>query len=190
MVKVQSYMEQNSEWVKDQHYINNLIHMFFNLTSETNITAAIQRNLKYALNYQIKFDPDLDVQLIEEDNMIRQVRLNTAMIAVQGHLVNLFEFSPIASQLGPILINYYTYIYPVFEVFKPNYKATWTPALLYLICMMLFTSLIVTLWIYYAIKIDIKCFDIILWFLDIPVAYVTYLQANCTIYIKSRVPVK
>lgn len=56
--------------------------------------------------------------------------------------------------------------------------------------MMFFTSLIVTLWIYYAIRIDIKCFDIILWFLDIPVAYVSYLQANCTTYIKSRVPVK
>lgn len=114
MSKVESYMEQNSEWVKDQHYINNLIHMFFNLTSETNITAAIQRNLNYALDYQIKFDPDLDVNIVEEDNLIRQVKLNTAMVAVQGHLVNLFEFSPIASQLGPLLINYYTYIYPVF----------------------------------------------------------------------------
>ena len=38
--------------------------------------------------------------------------------------------------------------------------------------------------------IDVKCFDVILWFLDIPVAYVGYLQANCNTYIKSRVPVK
>lgn len=53
-----------------------------------------------------------------------------------------------------------------------------------------FTALVAGLWIYYAIIIDVKCFDIILWFLDIPVAYVCYLQANASTYIKSRVPVK
>jgi hypothetical protein len=48
----------------------------------------------------------------------------------------------------------------------------------------------VIVWVYYAIVIDVKCFDIILWFLDIPVAYVGYLQANCLTYIKSHIAVK
>ena len=56
--------------------------------------------------------------------------------------------------------------------------------------MLFLAAVTVAMWTYYAIAIDAKCFDIILWFLDIPVAYVTYLQANCSTYIKSRVPVK
>lgn len=48
----------------------------------------------------------------------------------------------------------------------------------------------VGLWIYNVMCIDKKCFDIILWFLDIPITYVTYLQANCSTFIKSYVQVK
>ena len=61
---------------------------------------------------------------------------------------------------------------------------------MYLLGAVLLSTLVVSLWIYYAIVIDIKCFDIILWFLDIPVPYVCYLLNNCTTYLKSRIPVK
>ena len=56
--------------------------------------------------------------------------------------------------------------------------------------MALLASIVVAIWIYYAMRIDVKCFDIILWFLDIPVPYVGYLQANCLTYIKSHIAVK
>jgi hypothetical protein len=39
-------------------------------------------------------------------------------------------------------------------------------------------------------KVDRKCSDIILWFLDIPIPYVTHLQVNCNTFIKSYLPVK
>jgi hypothetical protein len=45
-------------------------------------------------------------------------------------------------------------------------------------------------WSYYIMIIDKKCSDIILWFLDIPIPYVTYLQTNCNTYIKTHTPVK
>jgi len=48
----------------------------------------------------------------------------------------------------------------------------------------------VAIWIYNVMKIDKKCFDIILWFLDIPIAYVTYLQINCNTFLKSYLQVK
>lgn len=48
----------------------------------------------------------------------------------------------------------------------------------------------ILLWIYSSMKIDIKCGDIILWFLDIPVAYVSYLYSNCSTFIKSYTNVK
>ena len=62
--------------------------------------------------------------------------------------------------------------------------------LLYVGGIFLVASVVVGIWIYNAMIIDVKCFDVILWFLDIPVAYVGYLLANCNTYIKSRVPVK
>ena len=62
--------------------------------------------------------------------------------------------------------------------------------MLYVGGIFLVASIVVGIWIYNAMWIDVKCFDVILWFLDIPVAYVGYLLANCNTYIKSRVPVK
>lgn len=49
---------------------------------------------------------------------------------------------------------------------------------------------VVGIWTYYIMIIDKKCSDIILWFLDIPIPYVTYLQTNCNTYIKTQTPVK
>jgi hypothetical protein len=58
-------------------------------------------------------------------------------------------------------------------------------------CLLLSISLaVVGVWIYYIMAIDRKCSDIILWFLDIPIPYVTYLQANCNTFIKTHTPVK
>ena len=50
--------------------------------------------------------------------------------------------------------------------------------------------LTVFIWIYVVMKVDRKCSDIILWFLDIPIPYVTHLQVNCNTFIKSYLPVK
>lgn len=48
----------------------------------------------------------------------------------------------------------------------------------------------VCLWIYISLKIDKKRYDIIIWFLDIPVPYVTYL-GNCSDrYLKNFIGVK
>lgn len=60
---------------------------------------------------------------------------------------------------------------------------------IYLGSIFVLASIVVGVWIYNAMIIDVKCFDIILWFLDIPVLYVGYLQANCNTYIKSHTPV-
>ncbi len=39
-------------------------------------------------------------------------------------------------------------------------------------------------------KIDQKCFDIMIWFLDIPMPYVNYLVINCNRFIKNYTEVK
>ena len=89
-----------------------------------------------------------------------------------------------------LLNNYYFCVYPAIESFSPSFEASYLSLMLYVGAIFTVASIVVAVWIYNAICIDVKCFDIILWFLDIPVAYVGHLLANCNTYIKSRVPVK
>jgi len=46
------------------------------------------------------------------------------------------------------------------------------------------------IWVIHIMRIDQRCFDIILWFLDIPISYVNYLALNCNNFIKNYCKVK
>lgn len=45
-------------------------------------------------------------------------------------------------------------------------------------------------WVYNIMKIDQKRFDIMIWFLDIPIDYVVYLENNCNRFIKNYISIK
>lgn len=45
-------------------------------------------------------------------------------------------------------------------------------------------------WIYIGLLIDKKRYDIMIWFLDIPVPYVTHLGNHCDRYLKEFVTIK
>lgn len=45
-------------------------------------------------------------------------------------------------------------------------------------------------WIYISLKIDKKRYDIMIWFLDIPIPYVAHLGNHCDKYLKEFVSVK
>ena len=51
-----------------------------------------------------------------------------------------------------------------------------------------FAMLIV--WIFNSMRIDQKKFDIMIWFLDIPVTYVNYLQGKCNRFVKDYITIK
>ena len=46
------------------------------------------------------------------------------------------------------------------------------------------------LWIVIILQINKKKFDIMIWFLDIPIPYVKYLGSHCDRYLKSFLPCK
>ena len=54
----------------------------------------------------------------------------------------------------------------------------------------MFTLIMVILWIYFIMRLDQKQFDIMIWFLDIPIDYVIYLQTNCVRFIKNYTTIK
>jgi hypothetical protein len=45
-------------------------------------------------------------------------------------------------------------------------------------------------WIYITLKMDKKRYDIMIWFLDIPVTYITHLGNHCEKYLKEFVSIK
>lgn len=46
------------------------------------------------------------------------------------------------------------------------------------------------IWIHNRVQIDKKKTDILLWFLDIPISYASYLGENCDNYLKNFISVK
>ena len=89
-----------------------------------------------------------------------------------------------------VFINYINSIFPAFLNY-PNTLDINTSlsfimggvALALTISMMLY-------WIYISLKIDKKRYDIMIWFLDIPIPYVTHLGSHCDKYLKQFIGVK
>jgi hypothetical protein len=46
------------------------------------------------------------------------------------------------------------------------------------------TLLMICYWIYISLQLDKKKYDIMIWFLDIPIQYVTHLSLHCDKYLK------
>ena len=45
-------------------------------------------------------------------------------------------------------------------------------------------------WMFISLKIDKKRYDIMIWFLDIPIPYVTHLSHHCDLYLKQFTTLK
>ncbi len=63
--KMSSYVDDNMKWVKDQYYINNLIHLSFNISDVTDNQALYHSIAAMSRNYSITFDPEIVVNLYD-----------------------------------------------------------------------------------------------------------------------------
>lgn len=52
------------------------------------------------------------------------------------------------------------------------------------------TLLMMLFWIYILLTIDKKRYDIMIWFLDIPIPYVAHLGTQCDLYLKQFIGIK
>lgn len=62
-------------------------------------------------------------------------------------------------------------------------------ALLFCISFVLSLTLFIS-WVYSRVTIDKKKNDILIWFLDIPIDYISYLSENCDRYLKKFLTIK
>ena len=123
-----------------------------------------------------------------EGGSMYEVRLNSAMLFLQGALLNFYtNGSLLFNNLDNMHYNYYNYVFDALEDFSLEYKGNVIMAAVLLVLMLVAALAMVAIWIYNVMHIDKKTFDIILWFLDIPVPYVVYLQNNCSTFLKSYV---
>ena len=117
--------------------------------------------------------------------------LKDAVIFLNSRLMSYFitkDRSP--KTITSVFINYINSIFPTFLNY-PNTLDINTSlsfimggvALALTISMMLY-------WIYISLKIDKKRYDIMIWFLDIPIPYVTHLGSHCDKYLKQFIGVK
>lgn len=115
----------------------------------------------------------------------------SALTWMQGYILNFFNTgSLIFNDTSLLFHNFYTSIYPAVEAFTLPILPLYSSTLAITALLLLISLVAVCAWIYYIMMIDRKCSDIILWFLDIPIPYVTYLQANCNTFLKTHTPVK
>jgi hypothetical protein len=101
-----------------------------------------------------------------------------------------FQAPENVSTIVSVFINYVNSIYPAF-VNYPN-ELNLNISLSFIMGGIIFslTASMMAFWIYISLKIDKKRYDIMIWFLDIPVPYVTHLGNHCDKYLKQFVPVK
>ena len=59
------------------------------------------------------------------------------------------------------------------------------PTMVTMAVIALLSLAIVLAWVYVKLRIEKKRFDILIWFLDIPIPHVTYLCSRCDKYLKS-----
>lgn len=64
--KLQIYSDLGKQWIDDQFYLNNLIHLAFN--SSTPDGTANDANLNYTKEYSISFNPDIQVAFKNANN--------------------------------------------------------------------------------------------------------------------------
>ena len=57
--------------------------------------------------------------------------------------------------------------------------------------MIIFISfMMICFWIYISLQLDKKKYDIMIWFLDIPIPYVSHLSLHCDKYLKEFIGIK
>lgn len=143
------------------------------------------------LNHTVDFSSDINVDLILENGMNTTKNLKDAVILLNSRLMSYFMTqNSNTSTITSVFKNYINSIFPAFLNY-PNTLDINTSlsfimggvALALTISMMLY-------WIYISLKIDKKRYDIMIWFLDIPIPYVTHLGNHCDKYLKQFIGVK
>jgi hypothetical protein len=175
--------------------INNRVDEYSWLTS--NLMASIDGTSNYTQIYtnnqghNVDFESSVDVTLTMENNLTVTKNLKDAVIFLNSRLMSYF-LDPTNNQenLLTIFYNYFSNIYPAF-INHPSGLSIQTSFSYYMGAAALgITIFMMLFWIYISLTIDKKRYDIMIWFLDIPIPYVSHLGTQCDLYLKQFLSIK
>ena len=89
-----------------------------------------------------------------------------------------------------MLDNYFNNIYPAFFRYPTYLPDKSSQSFIFAGTALAITCIMMAFWIFISLKIDKKRYDIMIWFLDIPIPYVAHLGNHCDLYLKQYVSVK
>lgn len=86
--------------------------------------------------------------------------------------------------LNNIYYNFVNFIYDAFTQNKVKEAFDFVYPYLFFGLNFLITFLMIFFWIYICLLLEKKKYDIMIWFLDIPIPYVSHLLSHCDKYLK------
>lgn len=86
--------------------------------------------------------------------------------------------------LDNVYYNFVNYIYEGFIKHVIKVMINRIPPYICIGIIVFFTLIMICYWIYISLQVDKKKYDIMIWFLDIPIPYVSHLSIHCDKYLK------
>lgn len=162
----------------------------------SNIMAVINPSANYTSLYElnslhkVELESEVQVDLYLENNFTISRNLKDAVILLNSRLLSYFQFPSSHLEISSIFLNYISAIYPAFLDYPESVEVSLMLEYLLSGGVLLISLLMMGYWIYIGLLIDKKRYDIMIWFLDIPVPYVTHLGSHCDKYLKEFATVK
>ncbi len=92
--------------------------------------------------------------------------------------------------LNNVYYNFVNFIYDAFSKNPLHKKFDHIYPHIFFGLAVFFTLLIIFFWIYICLLLEKKKYDIMIWFLDIPIPYVSHLLCHCDKYLKEFIGIK
>ena len=86
--------------------------------------------------------------------------------------------------------NYFNSVYPAFFTYPSAFPDSSRLSFAFGGAALAITCLMMAYWVFVSLKVDKKRYDIMVWFLDIPIPYVTHLGNHCELYLKQYLTVR
>ncbi len=103
---------------------------------------------------------------------------------LNSRLIQYFSNPGNNNLINSVYNNYLNNIYPAFLNYPTNIEFDKFKAYIFTSLVFFISLFMMAFWIYIGLKIDKKRYDIMIWFLDIPVPYVSHLSNHCDKFLK------
>lgn len=135
--------------------------------------------------HTIHFTSESTVGCLMQDGSVVTKNIEEVIILIQARLKEFYLQTSSSGSINVTYVNYLSNVYPLLFNYKEVVESDTLSVILSMVAVGLLAILASFTWIYIKLRIEKKRFDILIWFLDIPIPYVTFLCSRCDKYLKS-----